>query len=223
RVSSTVRTDTDVRRTRGMRRGPWEPDCAAIHCPTVESAPMMNRVRQSLRRLQVESLESREVPASNFQITSLTANNVTTVLHDAITGDDFGGIAVSGSQAFVTGNGATGRFALSDLSGGPKVGARYDGLTCDLKTQKVYALATVVPPGFIAPISWTGGLVTHLVEIDGANGTLTGATVPLSTPIPIGIETGIFAGYERVVLHPGNGAVYEIALPSGAVTVLNPA
>src|SRR5262249_30493884 len=139
------------------------------------------------------------------------------------TGDDFGGIAVSGSQAFVTGNGATGRFALSDLSGGTNVGARYDGLTCDLKTQKVYALATVVPPGFIAPISWTGGLVTNLVEIDGANGTLTGATVPLSTPIPIGIETGIFAGYERVVLHPGNGAVYEIALPSGAVTVLNPA
>ena len=184
---------------------------------------MMNRFRQSVRRLVLESLESREVPAANFQITSLTANNVTTVLHDAITGDDFGGIAVSGSQAFVTGNTSTGRFALTNLSDGTAVGTRYDGLTCDLKTQKVYALATEGSPGSVAPLDSSGGLVTHLVELDGATGALTGSTVPLSMPVFIGADTGIFAGYERVVLHSGTGGVYEIALPSGTVSVLNPA
>src|SRR5262245_4459018 len=78
--------------------------------------PMTHTVRTWRRQLWLQALESRIAPVTDFQITSLTANNSAVVQHDAVTGDDFGGIAVSGSQAFVTGATATARFALSNLS-----------------------------------------------------------------------------------------------------------
>ncbi|MCP4655721.1 MAG: DUF11 domain-containing protein, partial [bacterium] len=46
-----------------------------------------------------------------------------------------------------------------------------------------------------------------------------GVSIPLSTLIPATYPTGIFAGYDRVVLHT-NDTVYDIALPSGVVTNL---
>src|SRR5262245_2685111 len=183
---------------------------------------MTKAFRTWRRPLSLQALQSRIAPVTDFQITSLTTSDITTVQHDAITGDDFGGIAVSGLRAFVTGVAGTGRFALSDLSGGSAVAMRYDAMTSDLKTQKVYTLASQVSPGLIVPLSSSGGLVTHLMEIDGASGNLlTGNTIPLSMSVPIGFGTGIFAGYERVVLHTQPGGVFEIALPSGTVTVLN--
>ena len=190
---------------------------------TLRLPSALRRPRQSAagRTLRVEPLEARVAPATDFQITSLTGNNATTVQHDAVTNDDFGGIALSNSQAFVTGNSATGRFSLSNLSGGTSTGFRYDAMTSDLKTQKVYAFGSEVLPDLVVPINWTGGLVTHLMEIDGATGNRTFNDVPLSTSISFGIGMGIFAGYERIVLHQLGSTVYEIALPSGAVTVLN--
>jgi Big-like domain-containing protein len=183
---------------------------------------MTHTFRTGRRRFWLQALESRIAPVADFQITSLTANNAAAVQHDAVTGDDFGGIAVSGSQAFVTGATATGRFALSNLGGGTNTGFRYDAITSDLKTQKVYTLATQVIPGLIVPLSASGGMVTHLIEIDGATGNLlTANTIPLSMNLSIGFGTGIFAGYERIVIHTQPGGVYEISLPSGQVTILN--
>jgi large repetitive protein len=173
---------------------------------------------RSHRLLRVERLESRDVPASNFQILSLTGNNVTAVQHDAFTGDDRGGIALSASQVFVTGDSTTGRFAASNLSGGTALPPpQYDGLTGDLKTQTAYTLGSSPT----TPLGFGGGSVNFLLELDASTGALTGNAIPLSFPVFVGFDTGIFAGYERVVLHPFNGSVYEIALPSGTVTVLN--
>ena len=183
---------------------------------------MTHTLRTWRRQLWLQALESRIAPVTDFQITSLTANNFAVVQHDAVTGDDFGGIAVSASQAFVTGAAATGRFALSNLSGGSSTGFRHEAIASDLKTQKVYTLASQVVPGLIVPITAAGGLVTHLMEIDGATGNLlTANTTPLSMSFSVGFGTGIFAGYERIVIHTQPGGVYEIALPSGTVTVLN--
>src|SRR5687767_7637913 len=92
------------------------------------------------RRLSIERLETRDVPASNFQITALTANAVSTVTHDAVTGDDQGGIAVTGARAFVTGQDATGSFNLADLSDGVSINNRYDALTGNVRTGQAYVL-----------------------------------------------------------------------------------
>jgi hypothetical protein len=179
--------------------------------------------------LRVESLEARDVPATFFKIDSLatTGSNVTD--HNAFTGDDRGGIAVSTSQVFVTGDaplfppgsGGTARFNL-DLSGGTNLPATtYDALTMNLRNQRVYTLGTSA----IAPLPFGGGVVTHLIEIDGATGALTATSIPLSQNVPVGFSTGIFAGYDRVVLHPLNGGVFEIDLRPGfvgAVTNLVP-
>ena len=52
-----------------------------------------------------------------------------------MTGDDRGGIAVSTTNVFYTGDGATGRFALN-LSGGVSTGYQYDALTSNLRTGR---------------------------------------------------------------------------------------
>lgn len=171
------------------------------------------------RSLRLEPLEARDVPASNFQILTLTGDNFSSMKHDSVTGDDRGGIALSNSQVFVTGDLATGRFAASDLSGGTMMPPpQYEALTGDLKTQTAYVLGSSAN----TPLSFGGGFVTHLLELDGATGALSGNVIPLSIPVFVSSGTGIFAGYERVVLHPNNGGAFEIAIPSGTVTNLNP-
>jgi Bacterial Ig domain len=180
------------------------------------SAGRGTKRRMERRPLNVEALETRTVPAGNFKITSLGTTNSAVVEHDFITGDDRGGIAVSTTGVLITGDGATGRFNL-DLSGGSYAGY-YDCLTGDLSTGTIYTLGN----GPILPAGSGGGLITHLLAIDGATGSLTGTSIALSTPVSVSGNCGIFAGYGRVVLHPSFGAVYEIAIPSGTVTVLNP-
>ncbi len=150
----------------------------------------------------------------DFQIQELSADGCSVVEHGSVTGDDRGGIAVSSTHVFYTGDSATGRFDLEDLSGGADVGGRYDALVSDLATGVVYSLGDGD-----TPISSRWATVTALLEIDGRTGALTGASIPLSIPIPVTEPTGIFAGLGRLVLHTG-GAVYDVALPSGTVTEL---
>ncbi len=156
------------------------------------------------------------VPArgQDFQVTELSALGCRVVEHDAVTGDDRGGIAVSTTHVFYTGDWATGRFDLEDLFGGTSVGRQYDALMSDLATGVVYSLGDGE-----TPIAAPGGTVTNLLEIDGRTGALTGTAIELSMAIPASEPTGIFAGYGRVVLHTG-GVVYDVALPSGEVTDL---
>ena len=130
------------------------------------------------RRLAVEFLEARDMPAATFQIVTLTGNNAAFVPIDAVTGSDQGGVAVSSSQVFVTGQSATGRFNLTDLSGGTSVGSRYDGVTGNVRTGQAYVLGTqdFFFPFAVHPITSSQGGVgvnlTHLIPIDGATGAL---------------------------------------------------
>ncbi|MBC8094311.1 MAG: DUF11 domain-containing protein [Akkermansiaceae bacterium] len=154
-----------------------------------------------------------------FKILELTANGSLAIEHGFITSDDRGGIVASSSKVFVTGDGNTAHFNLTDLSAGSSIGSfeRYDGLVADLQSQKVYVLANGT-----TPITSGGGTVTALLELDGNTGALTGESILLSSPITLNTfngEVGIFSGYGRLILHTGV-QVYRIALPSGVVSDL---
>jgi hypothetical protein len=176
-----------------------------------------HRFSRLYRRPRIEPLEAREAPAVDFKILSLTPNNFAIVDHSAVTGDDRGGIAVSGTKLFVNGAVATGLFNKNDLSGGVAIaGAGYEALTSDLRTQKVYTLANAG-----APLPFGGGAVTQLIELDGTTGAMIGTPIALSGPaITLGFDAGIFAGDSRILVHASDSHMYEIALPSGAVTDL---
>jgi len=146
-----------------------------------------------------------------FEILSLETSGSLVVDHNAITDDDRGGIAVSATHAFYTGDAATGRFLVGDLSGGQSVGQRLDAIVSDLRTGEIYSLANGTTPLV------EGGTVTTLLRHDPATGVPTSTTIALDTPLMLpSYDVGIFAGYGRIVLHTGT-RVYAILLPTGTV------
>ncbi|MDB4930182.1 MAG: hypothetical protein JWM10_2666 [Myxococcaceae bacterium] len=156
------------------------------------------------------------IPGSTFQV-ALSANNCNTVEHDAVTGDDRGGIAVSNDRLFYSGDTSTGRFDLQSLVG-ESLGRTYDALASNLATGTLYTLAIGS-----APLTQAGGTVTTLMELNPTTGGLTSGLVTLSQPIPLPAtgSVGIFSGYERIVLL-GDGRAWHVSLPSGAVIDLGP-
>ncbi|MDV6032055.1 MAG: hypothetical protein F9B45_18575 [Phycisphaera sp. RhM] len=163
------------------------------------------------RRLLLESLENRHLLAATFEINGLFDTGSAVVDHSSITGDDRGGIAVSDTHVFYTGDGATGRFSAVDLSGGASIGSRLDAMTSNLLTGDLYSLGT----GPATP-STGSGTITHLLAHDGSTGALTGSSLPLSTSVVVSNGTGIFAGADRILLHDdGTNNVYEIDLTLG--------
>jgi VCBS repeat-containing protein len=186
---------------------------------------MSRRTRTRLARpLCLVPLEPRTVPTT-FEILSLGATGSATVQHDAVTGADYGGIAASASQLFVTGQTATGRFNLADLSGGTGVGAQYQGIVGDLHSQKVFVLGNAQTPLTIPqPFPPFGLFFSQLLEVNPATGALTGNVVNLSESVPVTSDTGIFAGYDRILIHPhstfGPNPVYQVDTTTGTVTQL---
>lgn len=156
-----------------------------------------------------------------FRILGLQTNSIVAVEHNGITGDDRGGIAVSADNVFVTGDSATGRFPIDNLGGGTSLGRMYDALTANLRTDTVYSLGNGANPIQYANSSLSANSMNSLIEIDGVTGQLTTRRIDLSMNIPISTSSGIFAGYDRVVIYSGsNSRVYDIRLPSGVVTDL---
>src|SRR4029453_17010142 len=98
-------------------------------------------------------------PGKIFKITALTPSASRVVEHDAITGDDRGGIAVSAANVFYTGDNGTGRFSAGDLSGGPRLALTYDALVSNLRTETIYTLAEG------ANQLGSGGTVSALIQI----------------------------------------------------------
>ena len=185
-------------------------------------SPLRRRMKSAKKRVRggfcLESLEDRRVMAQ-LQILSMTTNNASLAEHNFITGDDRGGIALSNTHAFYTGDGATGAFPVNSVGTGASIGIQYDALVSDVGSGVVYSLGTspTTPlPG--------GGTVTHLIELDGATGAQTGNSVSLSTPVSIFGGSGIFAGNDRIVLwNSSTGEASAIDTSSGAVTNLGTA
>lgn len=160
-------------------------------------------------------LQVLEITGEEFQILELLATGSRVAEHNELTGDDRGGIAVSSNRVFYSGDEATARFNLSDLSGGTRVGRIYDSLVSNLRTETVYTLANGA-----TPVTSGGGIVNRLIELDGNTGALTTRFINLSTPIPLpSFSVGIFSGFDRILLY-ATGTVYHVSLPSGQVVRL---
>jgi hypothetical protein len=167
-------------------------------------------------RLTFERLEERRVLA-NLQILSLTTDNASLAEHNFITGDDRGGIAISDTDVFYTGDGGTGAFPVNSIGSGSNIGIFYDALISDVGSGAVYSLGVTAT----TPMSYGGGAVTHLIELDGTTGAQTGSSVELSTPVSIFSGAGIFAGNAKVVLwDASSGVATSIDTSTGAVTNL---
>jgi hypothetical protein len=159
-----------------------------------------------------------DLPGDDFRILALRTNNSKVVDHDSLTGDDRGGIAVSSNRVFYTGDNSTARFNAGDLSGGVSLNRLYDGLVSNLRTETVYTLAAGNTP--FSP--QTAAAINALIELDPNTGTLvTTRRINLSTNIPASYGSGIFSGYDRIVIYNGS-RVFHISLPSGVVTDLGP-
>ncbi|MEY2408765.1 MAG: large repetitive protein, partial [Verrucomicrobiota bacterium] len=156
------------------------------------------------------------IEAKPFKILSLGATGAQVVDHNALTGDDRGGIAVSRNSVFITGDTTTARFSASDLSGGTALPMLYDAFVSNLRTETVYTLANGT-----TPLGYGGGTVDALIEVDGVTGLLTTNILQLSMPVLISPnnDAGIYSGYDAAVLHDGVRA-YRIDLVTGLVSDL---
>jgi hypothetical protein len=158
----------------------------------------------------------RPLTGTPFRIQSL-GTMCRAIEHNTVTGDDRGGIAVSLSGVFYTGDTSTGRFDLDSLTGVP-LGRVDDGLVSDLSSGQVYSLRSRGRP---VNMTGEGDLITELALVDGLTGALDGRMLPLSREIPLRGDVGIFAGYGRIAFHDGTRA-WNVELPSGLVTDLGP-
>ncbi len=149
-----------------------------------------------------------------FRISALTATGCATTAHGAVTGTDHGGLVVGADGAYYTGDRATGVFALGGLTVVrtlPPMAA----LVSNIHDGTVYTLANGTEP-----VGDGGGTVTALVTVSPSRtGPLLGAVLPLSRTLLLGPGTGIFSGWDIVVLHTGT-EVYAIDLATGQVSDL---
>lgn len=152
-----------------------------------------------------------------FRIDSLTSAGAVVRDHNPETGDDRGGIALSSTRVFYTGDSATAGFDRNSLATGTVSPFRMDGIVGLIGNQQLFALSTnATTPGAIG-----GGPLTHLIVLD-SSGTPTGSSVPLSAAIALSsFQNGVFAGWDRIFVYVGTGSggtVVEIDPLSGTVT-----
>jgi hypothetical protein len=159
------------------------------------------------------------IVGQNFRIDSLTETSCATIDAAAQAGDRRGGLALSSSQVFLTGDTATIRAALSNLGTPTSLGTVYQGIVSNLRTGQVYALA---PASGFLPTSGTSS-ITRLVELNPTTGAATGTVITLSTAISVSMATfgnnGVYSGWDRIAIY-NNSRVYNVMLPTGQVTDL---
>ncbi len=175
-----------------------------------------------MRHLALFTLALAATPAmaqTTFQITSLTNSNVT-VVDAGVRGDSKGGLAVSSSTVFTTGDGGTGRFDKPGLTSGTVLGTTLSVLTSDLQTQQVYAFGTsaTTPASDSTSATWS-----HLIAVN-PDGSL-GAAVALGSGgiAHPGGNTKILAGYGGyglVYTTNDGGSVFQVDYITGSVTTL---
>ncbi len=150
----------------------------------------------------------------DFRIVTLGSTGSAVTDHQAITGDDCGGIAVSPGRVFITGDGATAAFD-HELAGGVSTGRQIKAPCADFGAGVMFALANNGVE--IA----SAGQVNQLLVLDPETGQSTGVPIALSQTITMESMCGVFSGNGRIVLHSGT-RVWDILLPSGLVSDLGP-
>lgn len=157
-----------------------------------------------------------------FMIDTLGTLDSAVVDHDAITGDDRGGIAVTQNYVYIVGDNNTGRYDL-DLQNGVSY-PRADGIFSDLGTGQLYTLYNP-----IVGIPDAANIDSfYITEIRTLNDDITlGTTViALTDSIPFGYNnnydiSGVFAGNGFVIVYSSSTMHwYVIDLQDGVVTDL---
>ncbi|MFT6815472.1 MAG: hypothetical protein ACJAZ3_001382 [Sphingobacteriales bacterium] len=143
---------------------------------------------------------------NSFTINSFDATNIASVDHAATSGDDRGGMAITGTHVYITGDDSTSRFDLN-LQNGIAL-ERRDGLVSDLSTNKIYTLYNATTNLPFTRIG--GGTINSLRQLDEDLNFLS-TTILLSRPIIVPGE-----GY---LLCNGNG-VFSISDFNNRVTYL---
>lgn len=169
----------------------------------------------------VATLSFLEPIPGTFRITALLTNHSKVVDHNSLTGDDRGGIAISSNYVFYSGDNATARFNAADLAGGTALGRIYDFLVSNLRTETIYSFGTGTN---LLTDRYTSARVDTLIELHGTTLQPVGRYIQLSQPFTNYTYNGLLcAGYDRVVYWDGSSQMaYDIALPSGQVTVYGP-
>jgi hypothetical protein len=167
----------------------------------------------------------QEIPSvQGFGIDTLTSDSPLFVDHDAITGDDHGGIAVTQNYIYYVGDGSAVRYDFPSLTN-PLAVPKRDGIFSDLESGQLYSLwdGTADPAG--TSITTGGFNFTHIITLND-DLTLGTTTIPLSQAIPTGgnyggPQSGIFSGYGFMIYYnTDNTTYYHIDLASGLVTVI---
>lgn len=175
----------------------------------------------SLALVTLNSTASVAAAPDVFSVTSLTTSNPVFVDSDTLTGDDDGFVGVTGTKFLTSGDNATIAYDLADMGNPYTTNLTVDQnnwLFSDLKTQTSYVFANT-------DLGAGAYDITGLQPLD-QTGDVAGAVIPLSATVTIDNSVDdctVFAsGYGRAAIWDGClGVVYDIALPSGAVTTVS--
>ena len=147
------------------------------------------------------------------RVTSISTTGATVIDHDAFTGDDRGGLALSSNYVYVVGDNNTGRFLRSNLTSGTALNVR-DGFFGDLSTGILWQLGSASSAGS----SFSGGTISTLYRLDESLNLL-GTSLTLSQSISSGSGNIVAAGFGFLLFHNGSNT-YHINLSNGFITTL---
>ncbi len=170
-------------------------------------------------------VSGRCVREAAFRLTRMDVTGcVLSADHESLSGDDRGGLALGTQRLFYTGDSASVSLNPADLSGIAAVPAQHDAIVSNIRDGTVYGF--IDASGVERQGAYGGGpfTATALMALDPVSATPTGRRIALSAPIALGTDAGIYAGWNRIIVHTGTGVPnigwFHITLPSGAVTPL---
>jgi hypothetical protein len=154
----------------------------------------------------------------SFYINTLTANNSYVTDHNSYTGDDRGGIAVTASYYYYTGDNYTVRYSMPGLTN-PLSCTRRDGLFSDLGTGTLYTLHNGTTDPVYGGSNMSPFAVTNFRTMSADLATI-GASAAVTLSSAVSMNSGsaaIYAGSNFVILQNSN-TFYRVDIPSGTVT-----
>jgi hypothetical protein len=163
-----------------------------------------------------------------LKVEAMTNQNCRVVDHNATTGDDSGGIAVSDQKVYYNGDSATGEFNLSDLGNARRVtgSARYSMIS-NLADGKLYALWNRQGNTPVSTRTTMNGMMFDaLKELDNnMNPTQNMIVLSQGINLPRSYSTTghvLLAGFDAIGIGTYNGRWYVISMEDGQVTDVGP-
>lgn len=156
----------------------------------------------------------------NYSYSLFSDQNFTTVDHDALGGDDRGGICLTPDFVFVNCDASAVRYDHNLTPGSGLSLPVRDGMFSDLRSGRIYTLWDGSSDPQFAPFTFTA---TSVREMDTLLN-ITASELPFTEPVELGQNlgyTGIFSGYGYLGLYSGEtNHYYVVDLDAGFVNDL---